>query len=96
MAKPLPTLDEEKEVFLKDKEFIEYICSSDQVWKRNDYCVTYDIWEHMLDLIYTGHPEEAWKFLDRVWKSDEKTKQAFLFDFKEQLSTSQYADQLVF
>lgn len=48
----------------------------------------------MLDLIYGGHSQEAWQFLDDHWGSDEATENAFLSDFKRQLALSDYSDGL--
>jgi len=94
MAKPLPTLINE-EVILADQELKEHYCSKEYwSWQKEGVCITSDVWDHMLDLIYTGHPDEAWKFLDRVWKGKESTKQWFIYDFKRRLVTSHYANQL--
>ena len=44
----------------------------------------------MLDLIYTGHDEEAWKFLDDAWPPKVHGKDAFARDFRAQLAKSPY------
>jgi hypothetical protein len=62
------------------------------------------VWSYMLDLIYTGNGDTAWKFYDMVeWNSEWETqatdddnskgkgdKQEYLEAFKEHLSTSPY------
>jgi hypothetical protein len=47
-------------------------------------------WDVMLDLIYTGHEELAWQYLDLVWPVKKQGKAIFLSDFKDQLSNSQF------
>jgi hypothetical protein len=64
------------------------------------------VWSTMLNLIYAGHANDAWKFLDTYWpegkvsdKTDDKgnqmSKAKFLQDFKNLLKTSPYWDDLV-
>ena len=47
-------------------------------------------WDVMLDLIYTGHEDLAWQYLDLVWDARKTGKQLFVRDFKQQLTDSQY------
>lgn len=47
-------------------------------------------WEIMLNLIYSGHADFAWKFCDLAWRGDAKTKSKFLTEFRQTLVTSQY------
>jgi len=49
-------------------------------------------WGEMLDLIYTGHEDLAWKYFDMVWPAKKSGKEKFLADFKEQLSHSAYGE----
>jgi hypothetical protein len=49
-----------------------------------------DFWGDMLDLIYTGHEDLAWQFLDLVWSPQKQGKERFIRDFKNQLLQSQY------
>jgi hypothetical protein len=44
----------------------------------------------MLDLIYSGHADDAWKFLDDAWPSKVQGKDAFARDFRAQLAKSKY------
>jgi hypothetical protein len=48
------------------------------------------LWGNMLELIYEGHSELAWKLLDESWPADRKGKNSFLSDFCSQLKTSPY------
>lgn len=47
-------------------------------------------WGEMLDLIYTGHEDLAWQYLDLVWRTDKPGKEIFIKDFTEQLNKSVY------
>jgi hypothetical protein len=57
-------------------------------WPRAQ--VSPDLWGTMLDLIYSGHAEEAWKFLDAAWPAKVTGKDKFARDFRTQLSKSKY------
>jgi hypothetical protein len=48
------------------------------------------LWTTMLDLIYTGHAGDAWKFLDRAWPAQIGGKDEFARDFRAQLKRSPY------
>jgi hypothetical protein len=52
------------------------------------------LWGTMLDLIYSGHSDLAWKFIDGAWASEHTSKARFLRDFCTQLSTSPYFEEL--
>jgi hypothetical protein len=52
--------------------------------------VSPQLWETMLDLIYSGHTDEAWKFLDKAWPLKVQGKDAFARDFRAQLAKSKY------
>lgn len=47
-------------------------------------------WGPMLELIYTGHEDLAWQFLDLVWPPQKQGKALFIRDFNKQLLESQY------
>jgi hypothetical protein len=49
-----------------------------------------DLWSTMLDLIYSGHADEAWKFLDDAWPPKVQGKDKFAQDFRAQLAKSPY------
>ncbi|MDP8259649.1 MAG: VCBS repeat-containing protein [Candidatus Gygaella obscura] len=63
-------------------------------WVKGDVILPGSVWGYMLDLIYTGHPSEAWRFLDKVWPEGKSGKEKFIADFKEQLSLSPYWDSI--
>ena len=52
-------------------------------------------WDEMLDLIYTGHEELAWQYLDLVWPGQKKGKALFIKDFKDTLSGSPFWKMIV-
>jgi hypothetical protein len=52
------------------------------------------LWKTMLQLIYTGHPDIAWKLTGESWKSGPLSQQVFLRDFCGQLATSLYFGSL--
>jgi hypothetical protein len=45
-------------------------------------------WGNILDLIYTGHSDLAWKLFDETWPPERPGKDKFLADFCSQLKTS--------
>jgi hypothetical protein len=53
--------------------------------------VSPDLWGTMLDLIYAGHADEAWKFLDAAWPPKVRGKDVFARDFRAQLAKSPYS-----
>lgn len=53
-----------------------------------------DLWGVMLDLIYTGHADLAFDFLDQAWPSDRPGKAEFRQEFLQQLATSPFFDGL--
>lgn len=48
------------------------------------------LWGNMLNLIYTGHSELAWKLFDGAWPAKRTGKNEFLSAFCSQLKTSPY------
>lgn len=45
-------------------------------------------WGYAVDLIYGGHPDIAWRFLDRSWPAGIAGKDEFLADLREKLRGS--------
>lgn len=53
--------------------------------------VAREVYQYMLDLVYSGNMESAMTFLDMSWpKETEANKQEFIDRFKKQLATSQF------
>ena len=57
-------------------------------WPRAE--ISPDLWAAMLDLLYSGHEDDAWKFLDQAWPSKVQGKDVFARDFRAQLARSPY------
>lgn len=53
-----------------------------------------EYWTTAIDLLYTGHEDMAWKFLDDAWPEDVEGKAAFLAQFRQQLDRSPYWNQV--
>lgn len=49
-----------------------------------------ELWSNMLNLIYTGHSDLAWKLFDQAWPLQKPGKDKFLSGFCAQLKTSPY------
>lgn len=98
MTTPLPAKDKEQEVLAEIKERQERLAaaqaSASDAWIYNDVVLPSEVWGYMLDLIYSGHPREAWLFLDKVWPQGAPGKEEFIKDFKKQLSMSYYWDSI--
>jgi hypothetical protein len=71
---------------------IETDIGNEDAWKQGSPPPKF--WGTMLDLIYSGHADEAWKFADEAWGSANESKSRFLSDFCEQLATSPYFEDL--
>jgi hypothetical protein len=52
--------------------------------------VSPQLWGTMLDLIYSRHADDAWKFLDQAWPAKVQGKDAFAREFRAQLAKSPY------
>ena len=99
MIKPAPSFEKEAEVIREIQADERWGWDFEDAWtlawsNGEGFAVPPQVWEHMLDLIYTGHTDLAWYFLDKVWFKDEASKQAFQKDFKEKLKSSNHWDLL--
>jgi len=63
-------------------------------WTNGKVTVPPKVWDHMLNLIYTGHPDLAWQFLERCWPDGKGGMAAFVADFMAALSESSYWPQV--
>jgi hypothetical protein len=52
------------------------------------------LWSSMLDLIYTGNRDQAWDLFERSWPGGISGKDEFLTEFKAQLRTSPFWQDL--
>jgi hypothetical protein len=62
--------------------------AKDGEWPRAK--VSPQLWSTMLDLIYSGHADDARKFLDDAWPPNVNGKDKFANDFRAQLAKSPY------
>lgn len=63
---------------------------ADTVGTNEDGTPDSRLWGVMLDLIYGGHWDQAFAFLEQIWRPDWGDKAAFRADFEAQLRTSPY------
>ncbi len=52
------------------------------------------LWAAMLDLIYRGHPDLAWSFLNSAWGGSTREKETFRKEFLARLAKSPYAQEI--
>jgi hypothetical protein len=72
------------------EEFQKLVEKGRRVPRDDEGGPTSGFWEIMLNLIYSGHADLAWKFCDQSWPGDLKAKHQFLHAFRLQLSKSPY------
>jgi hypothetical protein len=60
-----------------------------EVWLEHDY-VPESLYVPMLELLYSGHTDLAWEFLEMAWPPDISGKDAWLSKFRAELADSQY------
>ncbi|MBU4603185.1 PEGA domain-containing protein [bacterium] len=90
MYQPLPN---EGEMNRMVEEVISYCARAkkekwqdNSCWRYQDVYLDSSVWRYMLDLMYAGHPDAAYAFLDKVWPEGEKGKSHFIYDFEKQLN----------
>ena len=66
---------------------------ADEAWKETGRPPV-KLWEFMLDLIYTGNATAAFQFFEKAWVPGVPGKTEFLAEFRSQLTTSQYWEDL--
>lgn len=54
------------------------------------WAAPFEMWGEMLDLIYSGNMDSAWKLCDLSWPVKHPGKAIFLREFKKELATSPY------
>jgi hypothetical protein len=93
MKKPGPS-PEEFAALVRDVKSDEEWTAAAPLDCDMDCGVPVALWKNMLDLMYTGHPDLAWRLFDNSWRPTRKDKPAFVKDFCQQLSGSQYWSDL--
>lgn len=84
MWKPAPSLHK--------LESLSATIRNDSSWSNNTPPVM--LWKTMLDLIYSGNADSAWKLLDMTWPDKVAGKSKFIRDFKQRLAESDYWEQI--
>lgn len=84
MRKPAPSLHK--------LESISSTIRNNSSWHNNTPPVI--LWKTMLDFIYTGNADSAWKLLDMAWPEKVAGKSEFLSNFKQRLAESEYWEQI--
>jgi len=95
MKKPAPSLAVLKKRAFTDRQQLSlepYYGENNEssILYKEDANAQTVFWGVMLDLIYTGHEELAWQYLDLVWDTKKQGKKIFINDFKNRLANSQY------
>ncbi len=55
-------------------------------WHNEEVYLDSSVWSYMLNLMFSGHPDEAYDFLDKIWPEGEKGKSYFIYDFEKPLN----------
>src|SRR6266567_2643347 len=84
MRKPSPT----------DGELAQRAKDIAQKWDSFESGPPHEYWGELLELIYSGNAESAWRFADQCWPRDKDGKEEFMRDFRKQLRQSPYWDEL--
>jgi hypothetical protein len=93
MKKPAPTkqgLEDMAAGFKAQFANIQTDMFIDKKWSA-----PYEMWGKMLDLIYSGNMDLAWKLCDLSWPEKHPGKALFLKEFKEELATSEYYKDII-
>lgn len=92
MKKPAPTDQELNKMAAGFKAAFagETVSTNDVFFAGCNWAAPDGMWGAMLDLIYSGNMESAWKLCDLSWPEKYPGKEFFLKDFKAQLAKSPY------
>ena len=91
MKKPAPS-DQELHIMAKSMS-----AKFDSATKFNDdekWAAPVELWGKMLDLIYSGNMDSAWKLCDLSWPAKHPGKELFLKEFADKLMTSPYYNDI--
>ena len=88
MYQPLPPQDEITQAILQLKKDI-IACEKEKClypahcWYYEGIYIPPSVWSYMLDLIFSGHPVEAYDYLEKVWPEGKKGESQFICDFNK-------------
>lgn len=85
MKKPAPS-----DAILKERAAAARKQLTSAPYKTEDSYFEEAFWGEMLDLVYTGNEDAAWRYFDMVWREDKPGKEQFREDFKNQLLLSPF------
>lgn len=91
MKKPAPT---QKELQGMAKELKAKFIGIKKDLPDDKWCAPYQMWQKMLDLIYSGNMASAWKLCELSWPAKHPGKAAFLKEFTAQLMTSPFYNDI--
>jgi len=90
MYQPLPEEEEMNQIIEEVKRYCAKVKKEKwgdaSCWHNQEVYLDPSVWRYMLDLMFSGHPEEAYDFLDQVWPKGEEGKPDFIYDFEKQLN----------
>jgi len=91
MKKPAPP---EKELQRMAKELKAKFIGIKIELPYDKWCAPTEMWQKMLDLIYSGNMKSAWKLCELSWPAKHPGKMIFLKEFTAQLMTSPYYNDI--
>jgi len=91
MKKPAPP---EKELQRMAKELKAKFIGIKNELPYDKWCAPTEMWQKMLDLIYSGNMASAWKLCELSWPAKHPGKMIFLKEFTAQLMTSPYYNDI--
>jgi len=86
MYQPLPSQEEIEQAVIRFKKDIadcEAEGGKSLIWYYKGTYLPPSVWSYMLDLIFSGHPAEAYIFLGKVWPEGKKGESQFICDFNK-------------
>ena len=92
MKKPAPS---KLELAGMAKGFQAKFVGVQKLLPEDKWSAPYEMWQKMLDLIYSGNMDSAWKLCDLSWPAKHPGKATFLKEFKRQLMTSPFSFKFV-
>lgn len=88
MYQPMPSQKEIDQAISRTKQDM-VVCEKKgrkgNCWYEEETCLPSSVWSYMLDLMFAGHPNEAYDFLNQVWPEGKAGKSNFIHDFERQL-----------
>jgi len=88
MYKSMPSKEEINQAISRIKQDIIACEKEDNryqahCWYYEGVFIPPSVWSYMLDLIFSGHPTEAYIFLGKVWPEGKKGESQFICDFNK-------------